>query len=165
MQSDCAVLLVCLCAACGGSSTSPGGSPGSSSQVLTLSVDGAAVDLSARSGATKANAPYSSEIQGQDAAGSTFLTIELGVYPPVAGTYSCPTNGVGILYSSGGAYYAGVNSAALTDPTPTSCTITITSYSGAGQPFEGTFSGTLAEAHVANATHTITNGHFRMLAP
>ena len=154
---------MCLGVACGGSSPAGGGS----GQVLTLTVDGNAVDLSATAGATRSNAPYLTDVAGRDSAGTTNLTLELSVYPPVAGTYSCPTNGVGIIYStgSGAAFYAGVNSSALTGSTPTSCTITVTSYTAAGMPLEGTFSGTLAQANVAGSTHVITNGHFNATSP
>lgn len=157
-----AIILLCMCVACGNSTA--GGSPGA---VLTLAVDGVAIDLSSIARATQSNSPYLTDIGGQDASGSTFLTLELSAYPPTAATYSCPTDGVGLLYStsSGGAYYAGVNSAALTGSTPTSCTITVTSYTAAGMPFEGTFSGTVARANVPGSTHVITNGHFKLAAP
>lgn len=163
MPLDKWIAVLSLCVACGGSSPGTKGS----GQVVTLTVDGTSLDLSAVASAYRSNAPYLTDVGAQDSSGSSFLTLELGVYPPTAGTYSCPTNGVGMIYSSGGgaAYYAGANSAALTGSTPTSCTITVTSYTAAGMPFEGTFSGTLARANVPGSTHAITNGHFRLTAP
>jgi hypothetical protein len=130
-------------------------------------VDGVAVDLSAITHAAQTNAPYLSEVQAANADSSTTLVLELGAYPTGAATHSCPTDGVAILYTtSAGGFYSGVNSAGLTAPTPTSCTITITSYTAAGAPFEGTFSGTVAGGgNVAGTTHVITNGHFKVTAP
>lgn len=165
LRLERAVLLTCvwLSAACGGSSS---GSQ-ASGQTVTLTVDGVAVDLSAITKANQTTAPYLSEVQAGNTDSSTTLVLEFGTYPPVAGTYSCPTDGVAILYSTSvGGFYSGVNSAGLTDPTPTSCTITITSYTAAGAPFEGTFSGTVAGGgNVAGTTHVITNGHFKVTAP
>jgi hypothetical protein len=164
MSLNRAIVLMCLGAACGGSSSTGDAGPG---QGVTLTVDGTAVDLSATAGATHSNAPYLTDVSGRDSTSATNLTLELSAYPPVTGTYSCPTNGVGIIYSTSGAaaFYAGVNSAALTGSTPTSCTITVTSYSAAGAPLEGTFSGTLAQANVPGSTHVITNGHFNVTSP
>jgi hypothetical protein len=162
-----AVGLLCLCASCGGSSSSGGTPPGGGTgAVLTLTVDGTPLDLSTSAGAIQSTPPYLTDIQGQDATGSNYVTLQLGAYPPVVATYSCPTNGVAILYSNGSAgFCSGVNSTALTGSTPTSCTITVTSYSAAGMPLEGTFSGTVAQADVPGSTHVISDGHFKLTAP
>jgi hypothetical protein len=117
-------------------------------------------------GAVKSNAPYFTDVQGSDAGGQNFVTIELSVYPPMAGTYTCGTNGVGLLISTPtAAFYSGVNSAALTQGSQTSCAITVTSYTAAGAPLTGTFSGTLGKANTAGSTVVITNGHFQVTAP
>jgi hypothetical protein len=167
MRFERAALFACLClsAACGGSSTAPAGS-GVSTQVVTLTVDGVAMDLSAIARAQQTTAPYLTNIGASNAQSTTNLNIEISAYPPVAGTHSCPTNGVGIDLSVGGvAFYSGVNAVVLTQPTPTSCTITITSYTAAGAPFEGTFSATVASNTPVISTHVITNGHFTLTAP
>jgi hypothetical protein len=162
MSMSKAFILLCLCSACGGSTPAGGGGT-----TLTFDLDGTAMDLSNAAGATASNAPYLTDVAGHDSEDSNYLTIELSVAPPVAGTYSCPTDGVGIIYSPSGSagFYAGSNSSALTGSTQTSCTITVTSYTASGQPFEGTFSGTLAKANSPGVTHVITNGHFKMNAP
>jgi hypothetical protein len=163
-------------------SPSSGGTPdlgSGASRTITLTANGVAFDLSVDASAIKASAPYLTDIQGDDASDSPqhTVTLQLGVYPPVIGTYNCGTElpdgtappgtyGVDLsYYGSGAAWSAGVNGAALQGSTPTSCTISVTSYT-AGGTFEGTFSGSLAQNDAPNvAPIAITNGHFKLTAP
>jgi hypothetical protein len=137
--------------------------------VLSLVADGTSIDLSALTSATKANAQYLTDIDGQDGptdSATHFLTLSLGAYPPVAGTYSCGTDGVDVSYTSNGqTFSAGVNSAGLRDTRATSCTITVTSYAAAGAVFEGTFTGRLIPNNSSAAALTMTDGQFKLTAP
>jgi len=122
--------------------------------------------LSAPASAFSTNAPYFTAIDATN--GQSSIALSLGA-SPVVGTHSCPTDGVDIEYqgANGVPFYAGVNWAPLVGPGPNSCTITVTSYTAAGMPFQGTFSGTVVEANTAGGTlsHVITNGQFNLIAP
>jgi hypothetical protein len=160
-----AAVVAMLCAACGGSSGGSSTGPNGSGQAVSLTVDGVAMTLAAPASATQSNAPYFTSISASGAQGSIIL--ELGAYPPVAATHTCGTDGVDVIYSATGgpAYYAGVNSTSFTNPYPTSCTITVTSFTAAGKPFQGTFSGTVVLANDGGSKHVITNGQFTLTAP
>jgi hypothetical protein len=160
-QRHAAIGCCCLAAACGGAHklTATQTSGESFVNTVSLNANGVPLVLSAEGGLALVGPPAYAVITAGDFVlqPQHVVNITLGAYPLAVGsTQTCGMPGVGIAYSDTGKDF-------ITGSTD-SCTITITAFSGFGNPLEGTFSGIVSSAGRGLAPVTITNGHFKVAA-
>lgn len=157
----------------GASSSSSGGgsSTGSVTATLTFDQDGVPKDYSLNAGAGHGIGQIN--VTGSLKSGSDTSNFDLHVDdPPVAGrTYDCATDhnvliGLDLLPTTPGGQqpiYSASYNISRADGTPSSCTVTIGSFSGDQKLIEGTFSALVVAGPSSNNSAHLSNGHFKMI--
>lgn len=150
-----------------------GGSGGAGpSNVFTFVLDGQPYDWSAQSYANPEYNPSDSEVYGDAMSGQVgSLVVRIPPVPPGPGLYDCTTPGVevGLVDPVGepsnpnahDSWTAAYNIAS-SDNQPSTCSVTIASFGGNGQPYTGTFNAELARAGTTTR-RAITQGHFSVI--